>query len=181
MIAAASDGETRAALMVAEQHDGTLTGHRSWAITIAASGREVLHRPGQAEVGSASNCEDYIKICEPPASQPWTGHEFFRYVNAQAGPRVDTKKYKAHHILCVGAVTDNVLGDSKIHDVIVQTDWCISNKENMIAMPLWGHTVKWYCSVAADSKAGDDVFNQAAAVPPFANLPQHDFDHPGPR
>jgi hypothetical protein len=129
--------------------------------------------PARPQCKSASNCADYIKVCEPK-NPPWTGHEYFRYVNAQDGPRVDLKKYEAHHILCVGVVTDHLLGDTKIHDVIVQTDWCINNEDNMIAMPMWGHTVKWYCTVT--SVGG--VVNPAATAPPFQNLPQHDFDHP---
>jgi hypothetical protein len=130
--------------------------------------------PARPPCKRAQNCADYIKICEPK-SPPWTGHEFFRYVKAQTGPRVDDKRYEAHHILCVGAVTDRLLGDTTIHDVIVQTNWCINNEDNMMALPLWGHTVKWYCSVSA---TGGDIDSSVTTSPAFNNLPQHDFDHP---
>jgi hypothetical protein len=41
----------------------------------------------------------------------------------------------------------------------------------MIALPLWGHTVKWY---SKPFKKGE-----ALRAPPFKDLPQHDWDHNG--
>jgi hypothetical protein len=88
---------------------------------------------------------------------------------------VFNKKYEAHHIVCVAPATELLLGREEIEGAIKQTEWCINNEDNMMAMPLWGHTVKWYCKVTA--LGGSVVGSSALAAPPFANIPQHDIDH----
>jgi hypothetical protein len=65
------------------------------------------------------------------------------------------------------------LGNTKVRGAVEQTKWCINKQINMRAMPLWGHTVKWYCSITKDGGAVD----LAIGAPPFANIPQHDIDH----
>jgi len=88
------------------------------------------------------------------------------------------KKYEAHHILCVSPVSETLLGQpetSKIYGAVGQTDWCINNKKNMLGMPLWGHTVKYYCQVT--SAGGSLLAGAALGPPPWAHLPQHDIDH----
>ena len=98
-------------------------------------------------------------------------------------PFVFDKQYEAHHLVCVSAVTNKLLSRSTIiKPVIKQTKWCINNKDNMLAMPLWGHTVKWYCSItAADVKVKNPLRKIKGKVPapPFQNIPQHNWDHIG--
>src|SRR2546429_1328820 len=124
---------------------------------------------------AAKICDDcpgsmnYIDVCEPN----WSAHTFERMVKAKANPFVFDKKYEAHHILCVAPVTQELLGDKKIRGAVEQTKWCINKELNMLAMPLWGHTVKWYCSI---DQGGGDIDVDVGA-PPFKNIPQHDFDH----
>jgi hypothetical protein len=128
---------------------------------------------------SETKCDDcpcpknYIEICKPG----WAGHTFERLVQASSGEFVFDKKYEAHHIVCVAPVTEHLLG-GKLKTVIIETKWCINNKTNMMAMPLWGHTVKWYCSFVT-SAAGKvtGAIRSRRGAPPFQDIPQHDFDH----
>jgi hypothetical protein len=120
--------------------------------------------------GTPCECgNDYIKICEPG----WGGHTFTRLVNAAEGKFTFEKKYEAHHIMCVAPVSSEIIGKPGIEGVVAATEWCINNKKNMLAMPLWGHTVMWYCAITA---AGGNIKTDATP-PPFANIPQHDWDH----
>jgi hypothetical protein len=73
--------------------------------------------------------------------------------------------YAAHHILCKASVQQCIAARKGMEVVVKQTRWCVNKPENMIALPLWGHTVKWY-------HKNDDA-------PPFCDLPQHDWDHNG--
>jgi hypothetical protein len=103
-------------------------------------------------------CEhsDYIKCCEPGK---WVDETFAQKRKGGAGP----KKYEAHHLLCWSCVVAAFITDVAAKAILKGTDWCVNRKSNMIALPLWGHTIKWY--LHHDSP------------PKFANLPQHDWDH----
>jgi hypothetical protein len=83
--------------------------------------------------------------------------------------------YEAHHVLCVSAVASEIFGHAKMQPILRKTDWCINKPENMLAMPLWGHTIKWYCTIR---KSGSYKFEDMDA-PPFANIPQHNIGHNG--
>jgi hypothetical protein len=102
-------------------------------------------------------CEhsDYIKCCEPG----WVNETFLQKRKGGVGP----KKYEAHHLLCWSCVVEAFITDIAAKAILKGTNWCVNRKPNMIALPLWGHTVKWY--------AHND------GPPKFANLPQHDWDH----
>ena len=112
---------------------------------------------------------DYVAVCRPN----WPDHEFIRKIKG-VGKR--PKSFEAHHILCAASV-GNLIVDAAgkgVAKLVGDTEWCINTKKNMIAMPLWGHTVKWYCNI--------DTTTLGAAnrrAPPFKNLPQHDWDHTG--
>lgn len=45
----------------------------------------------------------------------------------------------------------------------------------MVALPLWGHTIKWYCDFSAATIA---IGGGKKHAPIFQNKPQHDYDHP---
>jgi hypothetical protein len=98
---------------------------------------------------------DYIKCCKPG----WSDWTFAQKKKGGAGQ----KKYEAHHLLCWSCVIKAFFTDEAAKAILKGTDWCVNRKPNMIALPLWGHTVKWY------------VDNDGP--PKFANLPQHDWDH----
>jgi hypothetical protein len=76
---------------------------------------------------------------------------------------------QAHHILCCASVNKGLVATPKIKPILRQTKWCINAPHNMLAMPVWGATVKYYCTTRA--------FKVLPGGPPFANLPQHNWDH----
>lgn len=112
---------------------------------------------------------DYVAVCRPN----WPNHEFIRKIKG-VGKR--PKSFEAHHILCASSVGVMIVdaGGKGVAKLVGDTEWCINTKKNMIAMPLWGHTVKWYCNI--DTKTLGAASRKA---PPFKNLPQHDWDHTG--
>jgi hypothetical protein len=128
--------------------------------------------PASPKCGDCPGSKDYIEVCKPA---DWFGHTFKRLVRKKTGAFVFDKKYEAHHLLCVASVTKEVVSKAAIEGVIAQTQWCINNENNMLAMPLWGHTVMWYCEITAASTEAD--FKVDVPAPPFANIPQHDWDH----
>jgi hypothetical protein len=124
-----------------------------------------------AVAGTPCECgNDYFKVCKPG----WAAFTFPRLVKAAAGAFTFPKRYEAHHIVCVAPVSAEIVGKTGISGIIRVTKWCINEKKNMLAMPLWGHSVMWYCLIKA---AGGKVLT-GVARPAFANIPQHDWDHP---
>jgi hypothetical protein len=114
--------------------------------------------------------KNYIAICDPG----WKNYTFPQYVARKRKPYVYPEKYEAHHILCVASVTECILGMPGIQGAVRKTQWCINNKPNMIALPLLGHVVKYYCDI-------DDSDNFTAikrqVPPPFNGVPCHDVSH----
>ncbi len=102
----------------------------------------------------------------------WTETEFF----LQGKTKVK-KYYEAHHLLCVASVTAFVAKKEEIETVVMQTQWCINHSDNMFAMPVWGHTIKHYCDVAARGLGTLERFYSRKGAPPFEKIPQHDYDH----
>jgi len=139
---------------------------------------------GECKHEDGSKGTNYYTVCKP------TGWDTFTYFKSK---KEKTKTYEAHHILCVADVERTLLkrGKKKGFAAIVRgTKWCINAKPNMIALPLWGHTVKWYCNSFAGLQkrflgklsALTTVMKDLAggiAPPPFANLPQHNYSHTG--
>jgi hypothetical protein len=123
------------------------------------------------------NCKNnYKEICKPRwEEEAGTDHAFFQKGQKGSWVRI---AYEAHHILCaasVGGLLVTADGKGKF-DFVATTVWCLNTEDNMIALPKWGHTVKWYCDLKAKTpKSGNDLPKE----PPFANLPQHDWDHTG--
>lgn len=123
----------------------------------------------------------YIEVCKPKA-KGWFAHTFKRRVRREGSPFTFEKKYEAHHLVCVAPVSNELVSKTGIKGVIEQTKWCINNKDNMIPMPLWGHTIKWYCEITEDDTGMDvddisDAIKDRVKAPKFENIPQHDFDH----
>jgi hypothetical protein len=77
--------------------------------------------------------------------------------------------YEAHHLLCCASVKSKLAKKHGIQTIVNETKWCINRKHNMIALPLWGHTIKWYGA----------AFKATEEAPPFKSLPQHNWDHNG--
>ncbi len=74
---------------------------------------------------------------------------------------------EAHHILCVESMNQRPKGESgeKLHQILMQTEWCINASINMIALPKFGHTLKWYS------------IRELSAPPSWKNHPHHDIHH----
>ena len=121
---------------------------------------------------------EYQKNCTP-APTGWATYEF-----VQGTKREDRKHFEAHHIVCVAAVSEHIASISSIEDIVTNTAWCVNSTDNMYAMPLWGHTLTWYCDNFEDVDSSnleklrqkDDLFS-ASKAPKFKNIPQHDYDH----
>jgi uncharacterized protein YdaT len=126
------------------------------------SSQKCTHKDGSA--GS-----QYREVCEPS----WSDVFFFQ------GRKKTRKEYEAHHILCVASVTGLLAKKGNILEIIEQTKWCINVKKNMVAMPLWGHTVQYYANIEIklrDIKMEDRIRTRRKG-PPFKKIPQHDYDH----
>jgi len=145
-----------------------------------ARGDKKNHFCSQAQKTNCDDCpitektdsgkkKNYVEICDPR----WPKYTYPQYVARDPNPYVYEEKYEAHHILCVASVTEFILGGYGIQGAVGQTTWCINQKLNMLAMPLWGHTVKWYCRIG---KAGGSILKDKIP-PPFRNIPQHDISH----
>jgi hypothetical protein len=116
--------------------------------------------------GPATGGDNYREVCKPAN---WGDYKLTKLKDGEPAKF----GYEAHHIVCVSPTTEGLLGDPKIRGAVEQTEWCINQKKNMVALPLWGHTVQWYCQI--DEHGGK--INPAVGPPPFANNPQHDIDH----
>lgn len=119
------------------------------------------------EDGSPGN--QYRENCKP---RSWANDVFF-----QGSSKAVEKSYEAHHLLCVASVTEFLAKKSNLQTVIKQTKWCINAKKNMFAMPLWGHTIKYYCDIETRRMKIDDRIRKRKEGPPFKNIPHHDYDH----
>jgi hypothetical protein len=122
----------------------------------------------------------YRENCEPPPAgwDKLTYPQQFRKFFSRRRP------WEAHHVLCVSAVNSVFTGRSSgITKIVKQTEWCINNKNNMYAMPMWGHTLRWYINAAEPGfrmikLADGSVWHKSSIPPPpFENIPQHNYGH----
>jgi hypothetical protein len=99
-------------------------------------------------------------------------------------------KFEAHHLLCVSyvnsAIEEKAENNESLEEVINESEWCINNELNMIALPVWGTTVMWYCNDFSGIQKGASLLQELStllisktAEPPFKNLPQHNYQHSG--
>src|SRR5262245_53019212 len=102
---------------------------------------------GQPCTHNGAPGNDYRKVCKPA----WSNLTYAqKYVDKDTGvndPR--PRSYEAHHILCLAQVKKVIVKESEKNDftdIVDSTEWCINDKRNMIALPMWGHTIMWYCN-----------------------------------
>lgn len=116
-----------------------------------------------------AGAKSYVDVCKPS----WATYSFVRNVK---GVGKHDKVFEAHHILCSASVGKLIIDASEkgVSSLVADTEWCINTEKNMLAMPLWGHTVQWYCNVI-----GQTLGSTTLGAPPFVNIPQHDWDHTG--
>jgi hypothetical protein len=130
----------------------------------------------RAEPCKCSIDEPYIKNAMAKA-KGWSDASFERTVNSKKGKFVFDKAIEAHHLVCCSPVRRFLLADLKVQPVIKATKWCINAAVNMAPMPLFGHTIKHYCTLGEDAVG----FMKGIKPPKFKDIPQHDFDHNGNR
>jgi hypothetical protein len=128
--------------------------------------------PSETKCTDCTEPKNYRKICEPS----WGGFTFERLISGDVAPG---KQYEAHHIVCVSPAQDELLGNSniKVRGPVEATKWCINNGTNMMAMPVWGHYVKFYCSFAPVLGKVVGAMTGTSKEPDFKNIPAHDIDH----
>jgi hypothetical protein len=93
--------------------------------------------------------------------------------NGEKGKSPKWKGGQAHHLLPVSAVNSEIRKNEKLEGVMKATKWCINDKNNMLSMPVWGETVKYYCTVSKLKWA----YKGKLPPPKFKNIPQHLVDH----
>lgn len=81
------------------------------------------------------------------------------------------KKFEAHHLVCIASATKFLGKNKDIAEIVKKTRWCINAEDNMLGMPLWGHTIQHYCDLSLGTVLGEPT------PPWFCNVPQHDYDH----
>jgi hypothetical protein len=109
----------------------------------------------------------YKQPCEK-AAKSWP-----KYAQKHRTKGAVERSHEAHHILCVAAVTGQLVAcsNASVKRVVENTKWCVNQPKNMIALPMWGHTFTWY----VDLDTGKHRAKKGP--PPFANLTQHNYDH----
>jgi len=97
---------------------------------------------------------DYDKNCDPAP----TGWNDLSYESLKKGKRVP-RRWEAHHVLSIAALADSMHDlDPDVAKYVqrckAETKWCINQKPNMLALPRFGHSVKWYMEgIAKDGAA----------------------------
>ena len=159
--------------------------------------------------------QDYVANCKSQA-KGWDTYDQQKKIRNKKGKitKLETgeRSFEAHHIAPVACVSEVVIKwdekNNKNPSVITGTKWCINAKVNMIALPVWAHTIKYYCdnfddldkeikdeisSANQESIGMEDLAKLSAKArlaitdaviakvkaPPFANRPQHNYGHTG--
>lgn len=128
---------------------------------------------------------DYRRVCKPAWSNLTYPQMQFSRQTKQV--YVVRRSYEAHHLLCVsqiGKVIVDGTEKSGLKSIVDQTEWCINAKVNMLALPMWGHTIMWYCNgfssiVSSSLPRIASILTDRRKTPPFEDLPQHNFGHSG--
>ena len=123
--------------------------------------------------------QEYQKNCTPKPTG-WKDDFFWQgseYVDGTS--TVQKKIFEAHHLLCVAVVTECIVGGWRIKEIVANTVWCINKPKNMFAMPLWGHTIKHYCTIQSRIffEADTPYYKGQGNAPKFKNIPMHDSEH----
>src|ERR1700686_2189394 len=88
---------------------------------------------------------DYRRVCKPAWSN--LSYPQLNYSKETKVFYAVRRSYEAHHLLCVSQVGSVIIGGPNnktgIESIVNETNWCINKKENMLGMPMWGHTIMW--------------------------------------
>lgn len=125
---------------------------------------------------------DYRKPCEEEAAKweakgPGSSKYAQRYKDSAR-----LRSHEAHHVACVASVTGTITVNQEIRPIVKNTEWCVNMPSNMIALPMWAHTISWYVDLEKEGLAFHQTDHRGkkiptVAAPPFRNRAQHDYDH----
>lgn len=91
------------------------------------------------------------------------------------GTEIVWKGHEAHHCVCCASV-DTLLGQREdIKSIIDQTEWCVNQELNIVTLPLWGHTFRWYCTQMGEVRDIEKV--EKRGEPKFKDRVMHNCDH----
>lgn len=136
---------------------------------------------------------NYYTVCEPGWSS-LTYAQQLTTVNPATGVAsvgAVRKSYEAHHLLCVSEVKKAIITTTEkdadfadLNSIVANTEWCINAKNNMLALPMWGHTIMWYCNDFSGVSSGNEAglfqtLGSRLIRPPFKDWPQHNYGHTG--
>ncbi len=140
------------------------------------------HSEGTLIIEFCTQRTDTCKPCGNKYASIVTASDYLfpRLVQKKSGPVTLDISQNAHHILCVAEVTGIMSSDDKLKKVLQNTKWCINHKRNMISLPLFYHTVYWYCLDKESRGAGRMRIGRyftTRRTPKFKNKCNHDYDH----
>ena len=122
--------------------------------------------------------KNYRDICKPAGA--W---KFITYGQQNRKIYGRRRPWEAHHLLTVACVNRQIVQPPAIDELVRETKWCINNEDNMLAMPMWGHTIRWYFNMAAVEVRmitlpdGSKMRKTSMKPPPFKDIPQHNYGH----
>ncbi len=104
---------------------------------------------------------EYKKVMEGAPNDTWG-----KYPQKHRVKIAIERSPEAHHVLPVASVTGELVANKKIKlEVRENTDWCVNDIKNMIALPLFEMTFMHY------------IVHEKTDPPPFEKLPMHNYDH----
>lgn len=116
---------------------------------------------------------DYQEVCKPS----WSAFKYSQKYLHEAVRR----SYEAHHLLCCASVSKLIADIPEIQPVVEKTQWCINHGDNLIALPMWEQTLRYYCSAVTGQirtvTQADGTTASRMNPPPFQNLVQHNYGH----
>jgi len=118
---------------------------------------------------------NYVKANQPPAT--WKKTVYSQTVtDKETGKKTDRAIVsQAHHIVCCSSAQKLLSAAEEVKRIVEDTQWCVNKKPNIKPMPLWGNTLKYYCTISSVQWLLKEIPSEG---PPFKNIPQHDSDHP---
>lgn len=145
--------------------------------------------PGQPCDHPSGPGNNYYTVCAPSWAA-LTYAQQYTSVNQATGVATQgaiRRSCEAHHLLCVSEVKKVIVKKTEqtdLESIVGETHWCINSGNNMLAMPMWGHTIMWYCNDLSDVAGGDEAglfgaLGSRLIRPPFKDWPQHNYGHTG--
>lgn len=86
--------------------------------------------------------------------------------------------HESHHCVCCASVNTQLRERKDIKSIIDQTEWCVNQEPNIVILPLWGHTFRWYCTQMGEVRDIEKVEKRKkGGEPKFKDRVMHNCDH----